>query len=244
MVKTEKARAEALARFRSGWRPQRILTDNTKLEKAEKFGRRTLGLSLAPADVSGFEVCHSRSESCTEHCIFTSGRGLMDMVMMARIFRTLWYFHDRDSFMKQLFKEIYRNQDASIRLNVFSDIVWERKFPEIFEEFSNVQFYDYTKHGPRMFQPRPANYHLTFSLHEQNQNRAREVLDAGMNVAAVTQSVEGTLFGYPVIDGDEHDLRFLDPSPCVVGLIPKGSLKSSAQQEMVYALDQPHRTAA
>ena len=33
-------------------------------------------------------------------------------------------------------------------------------------------------------------------------------------------------FGYKVIDGDDTDLRFLDPEGCIVGLIEKGKAKS------------------
>lgn len=236
------ARAEANKRFDRGWRPANILgKENVKLRKAEKLDRRGLGLSMAPADVSGWEVCASRSPECTKHCIFTSGRGAahfarkdtgIQPVWMGRIFRTIWFFKDRPGFMKRLKHEINRNQDAAIRLNVFSDWQWERQFPELFTDFPNVQFYDYTKHFNRMFRDRPENYHLTFSLHENNQHQAEAVLKAGMNVAAVTDKIGGTLFGHNVIDGDDHDLRFLDPSPCVIGLRPKGSLKTG---DMIYA---------
>jgi hypothetical protein len=34
-----------------------------------------------------------------------------------------------------------------------------------------------------------------------------------------------TYLGRPVIDGDEHDLRFLDPSGVVVGLRAKGKAR-------------------
>ena len=230
----EQAWQEATERFERGWRPANILgQDNVKLLKGHM---KTLGLSLAPADISGWEVCASRSPECTKHCLFTSGRGAGHFirrdgthpVWMGRIFRTIWLFRDRAGFMDRLMHEIQRNQDAVIRLNVFSDWQWERQQPQIFEEFPNVQFYDYTKHFKRMFRKRPSNYHLTFSLHENNEGQARQVLDAGMNVAAVTGA--SSLFGYPVIDGDEHDLRFLDPSPVVVGLRPKGSLRTSESE--------------
>lgn len=234
------ARREAEARFLSGWRPDHLLgKDNIKLRKGEKRGWKGLGLSLAPADLSGYEVCASRSPDCTAHCIFTSGRGLFFTTMWGRIFRTIWFFRDRKGFMDRLMTEIQANQDAAIRLNVFSDWQWERQFPEIFGDFPNVQFYDYTKHHKRMFRDRPGNYHLTFSLHENNRDQALSVLASGMNVSAVLRSVEGTLFGYPVIDGDEHDLRFLDPRPCVVGLKPKGSLRKDPNLGMIHDVDDP-----
>ena len=242
----ENARREAEARFAAGWRPRSLLgKDNVKLMKAGKKKWRGLGLSLAPANISGWETCASRSPECTKHCIFSSGRGAPNFqrkdgshpVWMGRIFRTIWYFRARDEFIAQLRHEISRNQDAAIRLNVFSDIQWERQFREIITDFPDTQFYDYTKHFKRMFRDRPENYHLTFSLHENNHEQAREVLRAGMNVAAVTDKIGGSLFGYPVIDGDDHDLRFLDPTPCVVGLRPKGSLKTDLEKELVYVTE-------
>ena len=246
MDQYDAARREAEARFEAGWRPQRLMaTENLKLKKASKKNMRGLGLSLAPANVSGWEVCASRSPQCTKYCIFSAGHGFRHQVKMGRIFRTIWFFRARDEFMAQLMSEIDRNQDAAIRLNVFSDIMWERLFPEVFSNFPKTHFYDYTKHFKRMFRARPENYHLTFSLHENNEQQAREVLRAGMNIAAVTDQVGGTLFGHQVIDGDEHDLRFLDPAPVVVGLSPKGSLRTDTNQEFVYATgSETHSEAA
>lgn len=227
-------RIEAQRRLNEGWRPKTILCgENAKLLKSAKKNWKTLGLSMAPANLSGFEVCASRSKECTKYCLFYSGRGGAPNVLFGRMARTLWFFQDRQGFMDQLYREIDRNQDAAIRLNVLSDWQWERQFPALFETFPNTQFYDYTKHFKRMFRRRPKNYHLTFSLHEENQHQAKEVLNAGMNVAAVLDQSSGSLFGYQVIDGDEHDLRFLDPSPVVVGLRPKGTLKSD-KGPMIY----------
>lgn len=221
-------------RLAEGWRPRKLLAgENLKLAKGLSRGWNGLGLSLAPARTSGYEVCASRSDECTKHCIFMSGKGPLFSVQWGRIFRTLWFFQDRKGFMERLMTEIDQNREAAIRLNVFSDIMWERIAPEIFTTFPKTQFYDYTKHGRRMFKPRPDNYHLTFSLAEDNAHKARQVLQAGFNISAVLDHVEGTLWGYPVIDGDEHDLRFLDPTPCVVGLKAKGSLRK-AESEMVY----------
>jgi hypothetical protein len=258
------ARREAETRFNAGKRPGKLLAnDNVKLLKAEKMDWRGMGLSLAPADKSGFQVCASASPECIKHCIFTAGMGAEHMsqkdglhvVWMGRIWRTMWFFRDRATFMDKLYRDIANNRDAAIRLNVFSDWQWERQtitvsekraekygtaagtFRNLFEVFPEVQFYDYTKHFARMFRDRPSNYHLTFSLHENNQHQAVEVLRAGMNVAAVTNKLSGDLFGYPVIDGDEHDLRFLDPSPMVVGLNAKGTLKSNPFKDMVYATE-------
>lgn len=228
---------EARIRFDSGWRPDRLLgTENLKLLKGAAFGWKGAGLSMAPGDLSGYEVCASRSEECTTHCLYTAGRGLIFTTQWARIVRAIWYFEDRKSFMRSLMADIDRRRTSAIRLNVLSDIMWERKHPEIFKEFPDVQFYDYTKHYKRMLKDRPDNYHLTFSVSENNHRQARDVLAKGHNVAAVLAAPRQELWGYPVLDGDEHDLRFLDPKGHVVGLIPKGSMKR-ADSTMKIALD-------
>lgn len=98
----------------------------------------------------------------------------------------------------------------------------------IFEHFPDVVFVDYTKSRERALRHaaghRPANYHLTFSRSETNEVAAREVLAAGGNVAVVFASDKPAAFyGRPVIDGDAHDLRHLDPrGGVIVGLSPKG----------------------
>jgi hypothetical protein len=102
--------------------------------------------------------------------------------------------------------------------------------------FPAVQFYDYTKVTKRLTRETlPANYHLTFSLSENNDAAAGEVLAAGGNVAvvfrtpAIRERYMATGFlGHRVIDGDETDLRFMDPANVVVGLYAKGRAKSDS----------------
>lgn len=119
------------------------------------------------------------------------------------------------------------------RLNVFSDLMWEKLTPELFSTFKDVQFYDYTKHVKRMLQwcegKLPKNYHLTFSRSECNDKDAMRVLEAGGNVAVVFESkslrdslIDSDWQGFRIINGDETDMRFLDPRNVVVGLYAKG----------------------
>jgi hypothetical protein len=46
-----------------------------------------------------------------------------------------------------------------------------------------------------------------------------------MNVAAVFDAVPTEHMGRPVIDADEHDLRFLDAKGVIAGLKAKGRAK-------------------
>jgi len=68
----------------------------------------------------------------------------------------------------------------------------------------------------------PKNYSLTFSRSETNEADCIRVLEAGGNVAVVFRHKPDTWHGFPVIDGDAHDLRHLDPRGVVVALSPKG----------------------
>ena len=93
------------------------------------------------------------------------------------------------------------------------------------EAFPEVKFLDYTKNPNRFGRVLPANYDLTFSLSETNEKAARDLLARGYTVAAVFAGfLPETYLGRPVISGDDHDLRFLDPKGgVIIGLTPKGS---------------------
>jgi len=230
-----------------------LTVGNPKIEKSVAFGYLTAVLHLAPAKLSGFEVCAGRTDGCTRACLNTAGRGgiaiggilsyevLMagqrtNAIQMARVRKTRMYFENRSAFMALLVKEIRRFElfaaslglKPAIRLNGTSDIPWERvKTPmgnaNVMTSFPQVQFYDYTKRANRTGLPR--NYHLTFSLADGNDAAAVTALNNGMNVAAVFFKVPDRYMSTRVINGDEHDLRFLDPRGVIAGLKAKGNAK-------------------
>jgi hypothetical protein len=124
-----------------------------------------------------------------------------------------------------------KNFIPCIRLNGTSDISWENM--GILQEFPTVQFYDYTKVFKRMEMycngQLPSNYHLTYSLNEDNKELAFEVLKMKGNISAVFRKYLPTEYkGYQVVNGDESDLRFLDKKNCIVGLIAKGDAKKDS----------------
>jgi len=209
---------------------------NPKTEKGESLGYQTHIMHLAPADSSGYEVCPGRSMYCTIECLNTAGRGRFDKTQEARIRKTVEFFKYRTRFLSDMIKDI----DTGIRLairrslipvfrpNGTSDIRWE--LYGIPQKYPNIQFYDYTKLSNR--KNVPDNYYLTFSLSEDNLDSALEAFDNGMNVAAVFSTKKGQplpseYMGRPVVDGDTHDLRFLDPKGVWVGLRAKGEAKGS-----------------
>lgn len=165
-------------------------------------------------------------------------------VQEARIARTQFLFADRQAFLRQLKKEISafirkaerKGFTPAVRLNATSDIRWEAGAfhldgKSIMDHFPTVQFYDYTKLWNR--RNLPANYHLTFSLADGNTDKAIAALGNGINVAAVFRSkadVQGAIqwgfLGADVVDGDETDLRFLDPKGgVIVALYAKGNAR-------------------
>jgi hypothetical protein len=107
----------------------------------------------------------------------------------------------------------------------------------IFQEFPEVQFYDYTKIANRRKAKDIPNYHLTWSYSNADPRYAAMLdtaIEHGMNAAVVFRSnfIEvkpkcwHTWNGYPVIDGDKDDLRFLDPKGGhIVALYAKGAAK-------------------
>jgi hypothetical protein len=234
-----------------------LLTSNPKVVKGQKKGVWTLILHLAPAKLSGYEVCPKRTVGCTEACLNIAGRGgialggilthleLMqgirtNAVQVARIRRTKMYFEQRDLFMATLRRDISKAVKLArkygivlaIRLNGTSDIRWE--LSGIFGEYPSVQFYDYTKIANRRV-AHIANYHVTFSLADGNATEAETARANGINVAAVYRNKSTVAamrsLDSTIIDGDETDLRFLDGKfdrGRIVALYAKGAAKKDA----------------
>jgi hypothetical protein len=215
-------------------------------------GYNTYILHLAPADLSGYETCPKRTAGCTSACLNTAGRGGMfkrgettNVIQKARIRKTKMFFEDRIQFMNLLVADIElaikqskrMNLVPVFRLNGTSDLAFEKYevvrngqlFRNMFTAFPEVQFYDYTKVLGRKIVD-IANYHLTFSAADGNDADVAKAIQQGYNVATVfgikkTLPMPETYMGMPVFNGDESDLRFLDPKGVVVGLYAKGKAK-------------------
>jgi hypothetical protein len=214
-----------------------LSTKNFKTSKGEKLGILTGVMYLAPAKISGYEVCPRRSVGCTDACLYTAGMGAFSTVQQARIAKTIAFFEKREEFMSQLRKDIKAlvrkaekdNMIPAVRLNGTSDIEWTRF--GLMEEFPDVQWYDYTKVLSRLTKDLPSNYHITFSQNEANGFEVMTALNSGFNAAVVFSTKKGDLLpeswnGYPVFDGDDTDARFLDPrGGYVIGLRAKGKAK-------------------
>jgi hypothetical protein len=153
----------------------------------------------------------------------------------ARDARTALYLERPIVFMKRLRAELTLLEAEALqfglrpamRLNGTSDLLWERFDPDLFSDFPEIQFFDYTKINQRMLSfldgVLPSNYHLTFSVDACGKHQASYVIGRGGNVAVVFWPyLPNKWWGFPVIDGDRHDARFLDPKGVIVGLRAKG----------------------
>jgi len=190
---------------------------------------------LAPHKLSGANVCPMAEQAgCVDGCLNSAGMGKFSNVQKARIAKTAWFNLDPVGFVDALKRDIERFSSwairkgltPTIRLNGTSDIRWERHgVPQAFPE---LQFYDYTKLHNR--KGLPENYSLTWSYSQASKaysDRLGDVIKSGINAAALFRGkLPATFEGVPTIDGDKHDLRFLDPAGVIVGLKAKGKAVS------------------
>jgi len=173
-------------------------------------------------------------------------------VAIARIIRTILWFKYRDQFKAKLLREIElkqkllakKNISMAFRPNVFSEVKFEKLFPELFDlcKSLNIQVYDYVKDINRIVEnPYKDFYSMTFSLSENNALFIPTALKHGSNIAIVTdiptnkaKDKKSYLYSVPetitvdgitldTVDGDSHDARFLDNKKnCFVVLRGKG----------------------
>lgn len=198
---------------------------------------------MAPADVSGGTTLCANAEiaGCKDLCLNYAGNGRYNSVQESRIKKALWFKQDQESFMQAMAQDVerftkYCEKKGFIpvfRPNGTSDIRFERIRLQawdglnIFERFPSIQFLDYTKLWNRTKTALPKNYHLTWSYSEASSlyaSQLKPVMEQGLNAAVVFEGDLPDMFkGYPVINGDSHDLRFLDEKGVIVGLKPKGN---------------------
>ena len=212
---------------------------NPKAEKCVAYGWLPIFHHLAPSKLSGRNVCPFATPGCSKPdpvtgdipCLTHQGnpawRAGKDR---ARIERTRMLFADRREYVDRLIDELYSHLARAkrlglrpcCRLNATSDLRWESMAPRIFREFPRLRFYDYTK-IPNRIGKTPENYYLCFSRSETaaNHRECARVLAGGGSVVAVVKDRGLSQYkalhpfprrheGFPVTDGDKHDLRFKD----------------------------------
>jgi hypothetical protein len=217
------------------------IDQNPKTIKGQKYGFMTGVLYLAPATLSGRNTCAmAELAQCAAPCLNSAGRGAFSNVQLARINKTNYFYDDRAGFMDNLaadIKLLIKKAKAAgliplVRLNGTSDIKWENipfgQYPNIMAAFPDIQFYDYTKISNR--DNLPANYDLTFSYSgvPQYQKYVTQAIIKGMRIAVVFRKradIPANFLGLDCVDGDDSDIRHIDPRGVIVALYAKGKAR-------------------
>jgi hypothetical protein len=239
--------------FRGRWDSRRpLLSANSKLRKG--FRRfRAIGLALAPWKFAGKgNLCAHASPGCIDACNgLWAGMNVTCSTRFALIGRARLYMEFRDLFLRKLREELAAFQRLcirtgrvpAVRLNVSSDLPFERIFPGLMSEFPRIKFYDYTAWPVAGGRGKlPANYQLAHSWKETTRFAYVEsVIVAGRNIVVPFDSAyapQRKLFGalpervvfrcretglelsVPVVNGDSHDFRMreTDGAGVCVGL--------------------------
>ena len=214
---------------------------SAKMLKSKKNGTITYCIYLAPANMSGYEVCPC-SQFCRKFCLNGSGVNRVEIqavgfeesrINKTRIKKTKLFFENKELFMKIMIHEIIKTRryaekhgmEFSVRLNGTSDISPEDfvyKGENILNIFPDVQFYDYTKVYSRIdLLKKYPNYDLTYSYNGHNWGACKKFLEMGGKVAVVFNNKEMlpmAFDNYPVIDANGYDMRYLDPPRTIMGL--------------------------
>jgi hypothetical protein len=213
----------------------------------------TYVMYLAPASLSGHNVCAKATKECISGCLNTSGRAKMNKsyiaIMNARVNKTKFFYDQRENFNSILFKEVKlaanrtanKGKEFAVRLNGTSDlnpILFKQNGKNILETYPDVQFYDYTKILNRIeVAKKHANYDLTFSFTGYNWDDCLVALQNNVRVAVIfnvgrNEALPETFNGFKVVDGDKYDYRPLDEKNVIVGLRWKSIRDKKANNEI------------
>lgn len=200
----------------------RVFGTGQKTDAGEAYGVYTAVLYMAP-DTEAFDPGDGRTMCpmagrCSIVCLgHNSGHLAMSHAQQARLWKTTLFLGARDLFDELIEHEIGLHERQALGLGLIPAARFDGSTDTgygavLAKRFAGVQWYDYTKVKARLRRStKQLNYDLTYSLSE----RHRGALPAGFNVAAVFASRKGEPFpdtfrGREVINGDEHDARFLD----------------------------------
>lgn len=215
---------------------------NSKTPKGEELGWLSTVLYLMPHTSGGGKVtlCPMSTPDCRAMCLASAGLSGLPKQLGAKLRRTFMFNNERAQFMDLLLADIEKLKriaaaeglKPALRLNGSSDLVWERLVPGWSD--LGIQKYDYTK-IPLEHRAADEAYHLTFSVEgAKDMTRALAYLRGGHSIAVVVPeelkkravSCGVATGGFPIIDGDLSDTRFLDPPSAIVLLKPKGHIRT------------------
>jgi hypothetical protein len=190
-------------KFSGIWDSRRpLLSANSKLKKLPGKAKsyRAIGCAMAPFKFasSAHNLCTWATPGCVEACngLF-AGMNVTPSTRFALIGRARLYLEFRELFKAKLREEVGRfvklckrtGRIPAIRLNVSSDIVWERIFPELFADFPECRWYDYSKALPKHRRILPGNYTVAHSYSEKTTfDDVESIFNAGRNIIVAFDS--------------------------------------------------------
>jgi hypothetical protein len=214
---------------------------SAKTVKGQRIGYLTGICYLVPDE----ELCPlAKLAGCMAGCLRSAGRGAFDSVQAARASKTAFFREHREAFMLSLAADVWSLARRAERMGMLplcrpngtSDIAFENiavfDGKTIFQLFPDVQFYDYTKHPSRNLEGKTAgNYDLTYSFSAvtpkpislkglKNPDNKRTAV-----VFHKREEIPTSFRGWPVVDGDDTDVRHIEPARVVVALYAKGKAK-------------------
>jgi hypothetical protein len=217
-------------------------TGNLKMTKGD--GLPVYSLSLAPANLSGYEVCPWRTADCTRGCIgHKAGNARFPSTMLGRVNRTIELAENPYRFFRRLLRDLSNARKRgpfAYRDNAFSDIPWGSILPTL-HAFADRN-YNYTKSVEMAFNSLKNRHdtemvgvngdrllHLTLSFTGDNLKQCLDYLSVGGNIAVIvakrkTDPIPATIWGFPTVDGDANDRRYMDPAGHIAVLTPKAGL--------------------
>ena len=216
-------------------------TASAKTVKGQKIGMLTGIIYLVP-DAT---ICSmAKLAGCMIPCLSTAGRGAFHTIQRQRQAKTDFFKTDQRAFMLSFAADVWslaraakrRGMTPLVRPNGTSDILWENievcDGLNIFQCFPDVQFYDYTKHPSRKLTGKTAgNYDLTYSFSGITPLSIthKGLLNPDNSRVAVVfhkrAEIPASFRGWPVVDGDNTDVRHIEPKTVVVALYSKGKAK-------------------
>jgi hypothetical protein len=231
------------------------VSTSSKISHSKTYSHQhTYGVYLAPANLSGYNVCSHSTPECRLGCLNTSGRAGIEefsgltKIHDCRVKKTKLFYEEPEFFMSWLMAEIKMYQKRatrkgyyfSVRLNCTSDIDWQNvkvNGQNIFEIFPEVAFYDYSKSHLK-FENKPLNYHLTYSFTGRNTEHCLALLERGYNVAVVFKvkheiELPKYFMNHVVINGDLTDYRISDAKGIIVGLKWKRIANREAEKKII-----------
>ena len=166
--------------------------DSPKAIKARSYGYLNAINYMAPANTAGVgNLCPHASPGCLKLCLgwysgqagMVSHQNKLNDVRRSRQAKARMFMTDRKAFLEELRwgvraagrAAIRQGLKLCVRLNGATDVAWEGVAPELFRDFFDVQFVDYTKSVKRALAHArgelPPNYHLDVQPHRKQTRR-------------------------------------------------------------------------